>query len=302
MSVWTKQRLEQMITDGVEESLSLDYKAAASLAKSPGGQPDRKAELVKDVTAFANSSGGVLIYGVAEFKDNARKHLPERIDPIRRTDTSKEWIDQIIQTIQPRVDGVVIHPVEIDDQQNTVCYVVEIPQSHTAHQARDHVYYKRQNFMNCPMEDYEVRDVMNRKGHASVTVTARFVLYGRPNSDGNDGVAIFNIQNDSDAFARYVALAVNAPVRFRGHTLIYRDATINRQKNGDSFRLSFSNHIGAPLFPRGGLKAMFPFHFVEGMTPPPTDGFNQFEYVVYADAMPKRNGSFTYDELLSKKD
>jgi hypothetical protein len=31
-----------------------------------------------------------------------------------------------------------------------------------AHQARDYRYYKRHNFNALPMEDYEVRDVMNR--------------------------------------------------------------------------------------------------------------------------------------------
>ena len=46
MSKWTKQRLERMIVDGVEENLSLDYKRADSLAKTDGktdGKTDSKA-------------------------------------------------------------------------------------------------------------------------------------------------------------------------------------------------------------------------------------------------------------------
>ena len=54
MSEWNKQRLDQMIADGVEESLSLDYKRADSLAKTDG----KKTEVTKDVSAFANSTGG----------------------------------------------------------------------------------------------------------------------------------------------------------------------------------------------------------------------------------------------------
>ena len=161
MSEWTKEKLEQLIADRVEESLNLDYKRADALVKTEA----KKAEVTKDVSAFANSAGGVLIYGIAEPNDRAKRHLPERLDPVRRADVSKEWLEQVIQTIQPRIEGVVIHPVTIDEQAGLVCYVVEVPQSHTAHQARDHVYYKRHNFNSLPMEDYEVRDVMNRRAH-----------------------------------------------------------------------------------------------------------------------------------------
>ncbi len=139
MSEWTKQRLEQMIADGVEEGLSLDYKSAGALSKS---DERKKTEITKDVSSFANSSGGVLIYGIAEFADEPRKHLPERLDPIQRSEISKEWLDQVIQTIQPRIEGVVIHPVTISEPDNTACYVVEVPQSHTAHMARDRRYHK----------------------------------------------------------------------------------------------------------------------------------------------------------------
>ena len=105
----------------------------------------------------------MLIYGVAEPQDKPKRYIPDRLDPVLRTEISKEWLGQLIHSIQPRIDAVVIHPVTIDERKREVCYVVEIPQSHTAHQARDHVYCKRHNFSAEPMEDYEVRDVMNRK-------------------------------------------------------------------------------------------------------------------------------------------
>jgi len=38
-------------------------------------------------------------YGIAEPDDKAKRHLPERLDPLRRTDVSKEWLEQVIQTI-----------------------------------------------------------------------------------------------------------------------------------------------------------------------------------------------------------
>jgi len=163
-TIWDQARIQRYISEETEESLTLDYKAAASLAKTDG----KKAEITKDVSAMANSAGGVIIYGVAEYQDKVRKHLPEKIDPIDRTEFSKEWLEHVISNIQPKIDGVIIHPVPIDTAPNHVVYVVEIPQSHTAHQAKDMRYYRRFNFESVPMADYEIRDVMGRRQHARI--------------------------------------------------------------------------------------------------------------------------------------
>lgn len=154
--IWDLSRVEEYITQGIEESLTLDYKAAGSLAKTDS----KKSEITKDVSAMANSAGGLIIYGIAE--DATNKHLPGAIDPIDRNLISKEWLEQVISNIRPKIDGLVIHPISINTAQNQVVYVVEIPQSHTAHQATDKKYYKRFNFESVAMEDYEIRDVMGR--------------------------------------------------------------------------------------------------------------------------------------------
>ena len=92
-----------------------------SAGSHPVGVDDaKKAEITKDVSAFANSAGGVLIYGIAEPPDRAERHKPGRPDPICRANFSKEWLEQIIQSIQPRIDGVNIIPVEIDAKAGTV--------------------------------------------------------------------------------------------------------------------------------------------------------------------------------------
>jgi predicted HTH transcriptional regulator len=126
-------------------------------------------ELCKDVSAFANSAGGVIIYGIKE--DSINDHLPVEIEPIDRRVISKEWVEQIIQSqIQPRLDNVVITPIEVDGEINKVVFVIEVPQSTTAHQANDKKYYKRFNFNNVPMHDYEIRDILNRSKTPSVTL------------------------------------------------------------------------------------------------------------------------------------
>ncbi|MYD09099.1 MAG: ATP-binding protein [Chloroflexi bacterium] len=167
--IWDEARVQRYIDDGIEESLNLDYKAAGALAKT-----DRKRrEITKDVSAMANSDGGFIIYGVSE--DENYKHLPGQIDPVNRKDLSKEWLEQVISNIRPKVDGLLIYPVPIGNSNTDVVYVVEIPKSHTAHQAMDKRYYRRFNFESVMMDDYEIRDVMNREQHPQIELDFKII-------------------------------------------------------------------------------------------------------------------------------
>ena len=159
--IWTEERIQKLISDRIEEGAQLDYKAAGAIGLSES----KKTEITKDISAFANSSGGMVIYGVTEFSEEGKRHLPERIDPIDAREFSREWLDQIVGQINPRIDGIQIFPVQIGSVEWQRCYVVQIPKSFTAHQARDLRYYRRYNFESVAMADHEIRDVMNRRIH-----------------------------------------------------------------------------------------------------------------------------------------
>ena len=155
---WTEDDILALIQDGVKESIDLEYKGCGSLEKND----NKKNEISKDISAFANSAGGTIIYGIIE-----NNHLPIQIDvgydPL---DISKEWLEQIINSrIQRKIDGVKINQIEIPKTTpGKVIYVVYVPQSNRApHMASDNKYYKRYNFQSVAMEDYEVRDIMRRQ-------------------------------------------------------------------------------------------------------------------------------------------
>src|SRR2546423_930669 len=137
-SNWDFASIQRYITDEIQEHNSLDYKAVGALAKSSG----KRDEITKDVSAMANAAGGIIIYGIAEYADPGKRHLPERIDPVDQRLFSKEWLEQIIHSIRPRIDGILIHPIPVPGRPDHVIYVVEVPQSTTAHQAADRRYYK----------------------------------------------------------------------------------------------------------------------------------------------------------------
>src|ERR1700748_40725 len=117
--------LRELIANGVEENTELEYKAAAALQRE-----DKKiTEATKDVSAFANSNGGILIYGIRE--DQSNKHLPGNIDPVDRKTITKEWLEQILNArIRPRIHGIKIHVITIEEDK--AVYGLAIPKGENA--------------------------------------------------------------------------------------------------------------------------------------------------------------------------
>ncbi|WP_088014525.1 helix-turn-helix domain-containing protein [Gottfriedia acidiceleris] len=148
--------IEELIKNEVQEDLYLDYKQSDSLFNTPGN----KKEISKDVSAFANSGGGTLVYGVIEDKAT---HLPIAIDDgVNPREISKEWLENVITSnIHRKIPDLRINQIRLTS--GNVIYVVYVPQSSLApHMAADKRYYKRYNFKSESMTEYEVRDVGNR--------------------------------------------------------------------------------------------------------------------------------------------
>jgi hypothetical protein len=247
---------------------------------------------------MANSTGGTIFYGIAEFRDRGQRHFPEHLDPVNRSEFTKEWLEHIISQIRPRIPDIHIHPVQLSTGTNHVAYVVEIPPGKTAHQATDCKYYRRYNFESVPMADHEIRDIMNRTIHPQVTVNIRFAAYPKVDRSGYAGAMSALITNTGPILARYVAISLNVPTRFRGKLLFYEKAIIQQINEKSSYRLSYSNHDDAPLFPHGSLNPKFKFKVGGHILPEPAVEVDFVQYNVFADSMPMQEGILSLDEIL----
>lgn len=135
--------LENLIKSGIEENINLDYKR----------QLDNNSEIAKDLSAFANSEGGNIIYGIDE-----EKNKPKRINPLVDTNI-REKIDNISQNgINPPLN-VRIKPIDVNIEgvQGQI-FVIYIPRKYPfLHYANTKQrYYKRSNVIIVPMEHYEI--------------------------------------------------------------------------------------------------------------------------------------------------
>jgi hypothetical protein len=150
---WEESDLLALIADGAQEGLRLEFKASAALGR------DKKIEISKDVSAFANSDGGVIIYGMVE-----EKGYPIRLDAGSDPATiNGDWLEQVLSSnIAPRIHGIRI--ISISLPSGGAAFAVEVPKSLGGgpHQAGDQKYYRRFESRSVPMYDHEIRDVMNR--------------------------------------------------------------------------------------------------------------------------------------------
>ena len=116
---YTLEDIYSLIENEVEENIHLDYKGAGALEKCD----KKRTEITKDVSAFANSDGGIIVYGLSE-----EGHKPKDISPIDGSILTKEWLENVIMRIQPRIENVKIFPIRNGSLSNSL-YVVKIPKS-----------------------------------------------------------------------------------------------------------------------------------------------------------------------------
>jgi hypothetical protein len=228
--------------------LTLEYKASPSLARDDKPRD----ELCKDVSAFANSAGGQIIYGIVE-KDSK----PVKVDD--GSDLSREWIEQVIDSrVQPRLDGLVITPVPVVSGRHA--YVLTIPQAsgRAPHQAPDKKYYKRQNFQSVPMEDYEIRDALRRATTPELYVELSFATGERAHvefvdqSERSKPITLFVIvRNRSSQPAYYALVQVGIDTDLPLHTLgnfFSMEITGDGQQQQHWLGHRFMSPPGMPIF------------------------------------------------------
>lgn len=210
--------------------------------------------------------------------------MPDALDPVDCREISKEWIDQIVGQIRPRIPGVEITAIHIGPAETDYAYVVDIPQGSTAHQALDLRYYARRNFESTGMEDYEVRDVMHRKMHPTLSAVIR-VVADWP-TDKRSHIAL-KIKNDGAVMARHYLVVVRIPTRLSsGTTICPEDARIRTGDGLACWALNFANATGSPLFPGSEIVVSRKFTHVGQMHPDPGASIKDIEIAIYADNMP----------------
>ena len=139
----SQTNIESLISNKIEESIHLDYKETLGSNK----------EIAKDISSFANTDAGNIIYGIEE-KDNK----PTKIVPINNS-ILREKLDLIVKDgIDPPLNIRILPLDVISEGKNGQIFIVYIPKKYPRiHQAKGYKrYYKRTEFTSSPMSNSEI--------------------------------------------------------------------------------------------------------------------------------------------------
>lgn len=125
LSSITQAHIEQLVTDQTREGPHLDFKRDLPIAWNDAA----KHEFLADTTAFANSGGGDLVFGVDEDgQAQASKVMPQVISNVDQE--IRRLQDFLLNLAEPRLPGVKVHAVQVSVVGNDgYVIVVRIPQS-----------------------------------------------------------------------------------------------------------------------------------------------------------------------------
>jgi predicted HTH transcriptional regulator len=151
------ESLLKFIKLGLEEGAQVDYKEALSGTS----KKESYKEFLKDISAFANAHGGLLIVGVKEPDDGLL--LENQIVGITDGVNLSKDLERVAATsIDPRIPGLLIKTVQLPN--NTHVIIVFIPPSmnkpHMVSYKKHRSFYIRHSASSVPMTAHEIRDTV----------------------------------------------------------------------------------------------------------------------------------------------
>ncbi|WP_428306760.1 AlbA family DNA-binding domain-containing protein [Lacipirellula sp.] len=188
-----------------EENLHLDFKQAAGTFTSAD---DRK-NLAKVIGGFANSDGGVCIWGVDARKDGDGPDVAQKIVALPNVTAAVARLNELTaQSANPVVDGVVHKAIPENGASGVVATYVPASDSgpHMAKLTEDR-YYKRSGESFIKMEHFDIEDMFGRRAKPQLS------LIYRVEGKGDMVFAVLSIVNDGRAAAisPYLSLLVAKP-------------------------------------------------------------------------------------------
>ena len=150
-----------LLLKGQPESARLEFKSSDLFKKE---KPKVIEDLTREVSAFANSEGGVIVIGMRERKEGKTRVADDLDDGVAISEVPPEWLQQTVEAnLSPYLPGIRFSAVRLSGaREGRVAYVIGVPKGATAYQAKDKLYYGRSEYQVQALPDHEIRLRMSR--------------------------------------------------------------------------------------------------------------------------------------------
>ncbi|TGM60592.1 ATP-binding protein [Leptospira meyeri] len=167
--------IERYVEEMEQETLFLDFKTVR------GGSlksDDDKKNLSKALSGFANSAGGLIVWGVLAKKNENNIDCATKCEPIQNISQFYSRLNELTgEYVQPLVEKVE-HKILISDQIHDIGFAVSlIPESLSPpHMAViDGRYYKRSGASFYPLEHFDLEDMFGRRRKANLSLSHKLI-------------------------------------------------------------------------------------------------------------------------------
>lgn len=152
--------IQRLVTDRCPESMTLEYKAEQSFNSRA------RLEIAKDISSFANTKGGTIIYGIPERRlSNGVEEtaIPESEYGIRPVPDFEIRLESALtEVLSPRLPDLWIRRVTLSQRPGHVVYVVWHPESwlgpHMVQASHEQNFYRRGLKRTVKMAEPEIRE------------------------------------------------------------------------------------------------------------------------------------------------
>jgi len=200
----TTAAIENLV--GKSEDLYFDAKTVNS--ESFKADSDQ-GPLAKVISAFANSDGGVIIYGLEAKRDNEGRDVVVATKLIKDVELVCSRVLELVgQLLQPPVEGIVVQ--SRNDSIEGGYVLVFVPASDSGpHRARpQREYYRRHGSTSQPMEHYELEETFGRRKKPKLELYARVARRVGNRAEGFHALIVIGVKNTGRGLAKYPGICL----------------------------------------------------------------------------------------------
>lgn len=218
------QAIKSMVADRRQEDLHLDFKTFGSRdPKQSDTRDSLEKNLAKALSGFANSDGGILVWGVDATKDTDGINAASEILWVKGPEAVLSRLQSLTgQAVVPLVNGV-LHELVWDKDRMNACIKTLIPSSDlTPHRAMFGLkqYYKRSGDSFYPLEHFDLEDMFGRRARPRLWLDVELLMFKKI-ADNPVCRILLTIANDGRGMAKFPLLefSIDPPYRLNPYGL-----------------------------------------------------------------------------------